>query len=225
MEEVTSDAETPETMELCWIVMNTFPNLMVLQYSLLVLLQLLSVTKHSVAVNWILRWKVLLILRKDFLLLTCSSEQLHFLFGSFVRLLIFFLQRPPLARMRAIVNTCSPYVLVFSPIHYGFHFHGHQSWNMFNCNFIRWKFNFVSINSQTRSQSTQRRFITEKRHINLITAMVTSCVLCPTSCWSWLSMLTMGGPGGKVLRSPFKCTLARNAVCHLGEETTCKWRL
>ena len=39
----------------------------------------------------------------------------------------FFLQRPPLARMRAIVNTCSPCVLVFSPIHYGFHFHGHQS--------------------------------------------------------------------------------------------------
>lgn len=28
----------------------------------------------------------------------------------------------------AIVNTCcTPYVLVFSPIHYGFHFHGHQS--------------------------------------------------------------------------------------------------
>ena len=127
---------------------------------------------------------------------------------------------------RTIGNTCcTSYVLVFSPIHYGFHFHGHQSWNMFNCNFIRWKFNFVSINSQTRSQSTQRRFITEKRHINLITAMVTSCVLGPTSCWSWLSMLTMGGPGGKVFRSPFKCTLARNAVCHLGEETTCKWRL
>lgn len=40
----------------------------------------------------------------------------------------FFLQRPPLARMCAIVNTCcTPYVLVFSPIHYGFHFHGHQS--------------------------------------------------------------------------------------------------
>lgn len=203
---------------------------MVLQYLLLVLLQLLFVTKHSVAVNWILRWKVLLILRKDFLLLTCSSEQLHFLYGLFVRLSIFFYNdrrwHACISSTRTIGNTCcTPYVLVFSPIHYGFHFHGHQSWNMFNCNFVRWKFNFVSINSQTRSQSTQRRFITEKRHINLITAMVTSCVLGPTSCWSWLSMLTMGGPGGKVFRSPFKCTLARNAVCHLGEETTCKWRL
>ena len=203
---------------------------MVLKYLLLVLLQLLFVTKHSVAVNWILRWKVLLILRKDFLLLTCSSEQLHFLYGLFVRLSIFFYNdrrwHASISSTRTIGNTCcTPYVLVFSPIHYGFHFHGHQSWNMFNCNFIRWKFNFVSINSQTRSQSTQRRFITEKRHINLITAMVTSCVLGPTSCWSWLSMLTMGGPGGKVFRSPFKCTLARNAVCHLGEETTCKWRL
>lgn len=202
---------------------------MVLQYLLLVLLQLLFVTKHSVAVNWILRWKVLLILRKDFLLLTCSSEQLHFLYGLFVRLSIFFTTTVVGTQaflLRAQYNTCcTPYVLVFSPIHYGFHFHGHQSWNMFNCNFITWKFNFVSINSLTRSQSTQRRFITEKRHINLITAMVTSCVLGPTSCWSWLSMLTMGGPGGKVFRSPFKCTLARNAVCHLGEETTCKWRL
>ena len=29
---------------------------------------------------------------------------------------------------RAIINTCcTPYVLVFFPIHYGFHFHGHQS--------------------------------------------------------------------------------------------------
>ena len=80
----------PQTVELCWTEMNTFLNLMVLQYLLLVLLQLLFVTKHSVAVNWISRWKVLPILRKDFLLLTRSSEQLHFLYGLFVRLSIFF---------------------------------------------------------------------------------------------------------------------------------------
>ena len=63
---------------------------MVLQYLLLVLLQLLFVYKTFGGRKLNFKVEVLLILRKDFLLLTCSSEQLHFLFGSFVRLLIFF---------------------------------------------------------------------------------------------------------------------------------------
>ena len=142
----------------------------------------------------------------------------------------FFLQRPSLARKHFFYAHHRQYLLysicacLFS-ITLRISFSWASVLKYVQLHFIRWKFNFVSINSQTRSQRTQRRFITEKRHINLITAMVTSCVLGPTSCWSWLSMLTMGGPGGKVFRSPFKCTLARNAVCHLGEETTCKWRL
>ena len=90
MEEVTSVAETPAD---CGIVLNWdeyFPQLNGTQIFVARSIALLFVTKHSVAVNWILRWKVLLILRKDFLLLTCSSEQLHFLYGLFVRLSIFF---------------------------------------------------------------------------------------------------------------------------------------
>ena len=90
MEEVTSVAETPAD---CGIVLNCneyFPQLN--GTPIFVARSIAIIICYKTFGGSKLNFKVesFADLGKHFLLLTCSSEQLHFLFGSFVRLLIFF---------------------------------------------------------------------------------------------------------------------------------------
>ena len=51
-----------------------------------------------------------------------------------------------------------------------------------------------------------------------IVATLMPCLLCPTRCCSCSSSLSMGAPGGKVLRRPLRCTLLWKHFTHLESE-------